>query len=58
MPFLGEGGVILFQAPTTVKVLEIVGLSFRSLMCVQKMRNRSNPYWYRGKEGVKGLAPL
>ena len=37
--------VILIHSPTIVNVLEMVGLSFRLLTCVKKMRNHLNPYW-------------
>ena len=35
--------VLLFHPPTIVKVLGIIGLSFRLLTCVQQMQNGSNP---------------
>ena len=35
--------VSLFHPPTIIKVLGIVGLSFRLLTCVQQMQNSSNP---------------
>ena len=38
--------VLLFHSPTIVKVLGMVGLSFRLLMFLQKMRYRSYPYWW------------
>ena len=37
--------MLQFHPPTVVEVLGMVGLSFHLLMCVQKMQNRSNPYW-------------
>ena len=37
--------VSLFHPPTIVKVLGIIVLSFRLLMCVQQMQNGSNPCW-------------
>ena len=35
--------VSLFHPPNIVKVLGIVGLSYRLLMCIQQMQNGSHP---------------
>ena len=38
--------MLLFHSPTIVKVIGMVGLSFRLLTFLQKMRYRSYPYWW------------